>query len=56
MPWENVIPKFWGSFVRDKVEKADYHATRLLPNLFAGQHLFELRLSEGVVEGAADNR
>ena len=44
VPWENVLPQALGSFVRDKVEKADYFLTRLRPNVFAYQHLFELRL------------
>ena len=42
VPWENVIPRALGRFVTDKVEKADYLFTRLDPNLFAYQHLFEL--------------
>jgi 2-polyprenyl-3-methyl-5-hydroxy-6-metoxy-1,4-benzoquinol methylase len=42
VPWENVIPPALGRYVTDKVEKADYLFTRLGPNLFAYQHLFEL--------------
>ncbi|MES1173869.1 MAG: bifunctional glycosyltransferase/class I SAM-dependent methyltransferase [Myxococcales bacterium] len=44
VPWENILPRALGSFVRDKVEKGDYFLTRLRPNLFAYQNLFELRL------------
>lgn len=47
VPWENILPRAFGSFVRDKVEKSDYFLTRLRPNLFAYQNLFELRLSNG---------
>jgi SAM-dependent methyltransferase len=42
VPWENVIPHVLGRFVTDKVEKTDYLFTRLRPNLFAYQHVFEL--------------
>jgi 2-polyprenyl-3-methyl-5-hydroxy-6-metoxy-1,4-benzoquinol methylase len=45
VPWENVIPKALGSFVRDKVEKTDYFLARVKPNLFAYQNVFELRAS-----------
>lgn len=45
VPWENVLPRALGNFVRDKVEKSDYFLTRLRPNLFAYQNLFELRLA-----------
>jgi glycosyltransferase involved in cell wall biosynthesis len=45
VPWENVLPRAFGSFVRDKIEKSDYFLTRLRPNLFAYQHLFELRVA-----------
>ncbi len=44
VPWENVIPEIFGSFLREKVEKTDYLLTRLRPNLFAYQNVFELRL------------
>ena len=44
VPWENVLPRALGSFVRDKVEKSDYFLTRVRPNVFAYQNLFELRL------------
>jgi glycosyltransferase involved in cell wall biosynthesis len=43
VPWENVLPKAFGDFVRDKVEKTDYLLTQLRPNAFAYQHVFELR-------------
>jgi 2-polyprenyl-3-methyl-5-hydroxy-6-metoxy-1,4-benzoquinol methylase len=43
VPWENVIPKALGAFVRDKVEKTDYFLARVKPNLFAYQNVFELR-------------
>jgi glycosyltransferase involved in cell wall biosynthesis len=44
VPWENVIPDTLGTFTRDKIEKTDYLLTRLWPNLFAYQSIFELRL------------
>jgi 2-polyprenyl-3-methyl-5-hydroxy-6-metoxy-1,4-benzoquinol methylase len=43
VPWENILPKVVGSFLREAVEKSDYFLTRLQPNLFAYQHLYELR-------------
>ncbi|MEI9937226.1 MAG: bifunctional glycosyltransferase/class I SAM-dependent methyltransferase [Pseudomonadota bacterium] len=46
VPWENVLPRALGSFIRDKVEKSDYFLTRLRPNMFAYQHLFELRVAD----------
>jgi hypothetical protein len=46
VPWENVLPRAVGAFLRDKVEKSDYFLTRLRPNLFAYQHLFELRSAD----------
>ena len=45
VPWENVLPRALGSFIRDKAERADYFLTRLRPNLFAYQNLFELRVA-----------
>ena len=39
---QNVIPPGLGRFVTENVEKADYLFTRLSPNLFAYQHVFEL--------------
>jgi hypothetical protein len=46
VPWENVLPRALGSTVRDKAEKVDHFLTRLRPNLFAYQHLFELRAAD----------
>ncbi|HEV8245460.1 MAG TPA: bifunctional glycosyltransferase/class I SAM-dependent methyltransferase [Polyangiaceae bacterium] len=43
VPWENVIPPLFGTFLRERVEKTDHFLTQLRPNLFAYQHLFELR-------------
>lgn len=43
VPWENVLPHALGSAIREKAEQADYFLTRVRPNLFAYQHLFELR-------------
>ncbi|HTA91279.1 MAG TPA: bifunctional glycosyltransferase/class I SAM-dependent methyltransferase [Polyangiaceae bacterium] len=45
VPWENVLPRALGSTVRDKAEKVDHFLTRLRPNLFAYQHLFQLRVA-----------
>jgi hypothetical protein len=45
VPWENVLPRALGSSIREKAEKADYFLTRVRPNLFAYQHLFELQLA-----------
>jgi SAM-dependent methyltransferase len=42
VPWENVIPPALGRSVTENVEKADYLFTRVAPNLFAYQHVFEL--------------
>ncbi len=42
IPWENVLPPLFGRLARETVETADYLLTRLRPNLFAYQHLFEL--------------
>lgn len=42
VPWENVLPSVLGKFVREKVERADFMLTRMRPNVFAYQHLFEL--------------
>jgi 2-polyprenyl-3-methyl-5-hydroxy-6-metoxy-1,4-benzoquinol methylase len=45
VPWENVLPRALGSSIRDKAEQADHLLTRLRPNLFAYQHLFQLRVA-----------
>ncbi len=45
VPWENVLPRALGSSIRDKAERADYFLTRVRPNLFAYQNLFELRVA-----------
>jgi 2-polyprenyl-3-methyl-5-hydroxy-6-metoxy-1,4-benzoquinol methylase len=42
VPWENVIPRVFGSVARTAVERADYFFARLRPNVFAYQHLFEV--------------
>jgi hypothetical protein len=42
VPWENVLPHVFGKFLREKVEHADFMLSRLRPNVFAYQHLFEL--------------
>ena len=46
VPWENIVPKVLGEVVHGTVEKADYFFTRLRPNVFAYQHLFELTRAE----------
>ncbi len=43
VPWEKVIPRMLGKATSDHVERFDYQLTRLRPNLFAYQHIFELR-------------
>lgn len=43
VPWEKVIPRLLGKAISDQVERADYFMSRLRPNLFAYQHIFELR-------------
>jgi SAM-dependent methyltransferase len=45
VPWENVLPRALGSAIRGHAERTDYFLTRLRPNLFAYQHLFELRVA-----------
>jgi glycosyltransferase involved in cell wall biosynthesis len=47
VPWEKVIPRIFGRAVSDRVEHFDYLLTRLRPNLFAYQHIFELRELDG---------
>jgi len=42
VPWERVLPRVLGKAVRENAERTDYLLTRLRPNLFAYQHLFEL--------------
>ena len=42
VPWENVLPRVFGKFVRENVERADFMLSRMKPNVFAYQHLFEL--------------
>lgn len=42
IPWELVIPRVLGRAVSDQVERIDYLLTRLRPNFFAYQHIFEL--------------
>jgi glycosyltransferase involved in cell wall biosynthesis len=42
VPWENVVPKALGGLAESTIEKADYFLTRLRPNAFAYQNLFEL--------------
>jgi 2-polyprenyl-3-methyl-5-hydroxy-6-metoxy-1,4-benzoquinol methylase len=42
VPWENVVPKILGDVAQSTIEKADYFFTRVRPNVFAYQHLFEL--------------
>jgi len=48
LPWEKIVPPVFGKYLRERVEKLDYFATRQLPNLFAYQHLFELRRPDPV--------
>lgn len=43
IPWENVLPAASGTSLLGAVEKVDYVLARLRPNLFAYQHLFELK-------------
>ena len=43
VPWEKLVPAVFGGLLSDQVEKMDYWAARLRPNLFAYQHIFELR-------------
>jgi glycosyltransferase involved in cell wall biosynthesis len=49
IPWENVLPQI-GTASPSAVEQADYTLTRLSPDLFAYQHLFELRRARVVEE------
>jgi hypothetical protein len=37
-----VLPGVFGKFVREKVERADFMLSRIRPNVFAYQHVFEL--------------
>lgn len=46
VPWENVIPPDFARSVRNTIEKGDYFLSRLAPNVFAYQHVFELALDE----------
>jgi glycosyltransferase involved in cell wall biosynthesis len=46
VPWENVLPRVFGKFLSEKVEHADFMLSRLRPNVFAYQHLFELSSAE----------
>ena len=43
VPWENVLPRVFGKFLREKVEHADFMLSRMKPNVFAYQNLFELK-------------
>jgi glycosyltransferase involved in cell wall biosynthesis len=43
VPWEKVVPRMLGKGVSDQVERFDYVLTRMRPNLFAYQYIFELR-------------
>ena len=43
VPWEKVVPPAFTKYLSEQVEKLDYFAARLNPNLFAYQHIFELR-------------
>jgi SAM-dependent methyltransferase len=45
VPWENVLPGVLGKFVRERVERADFMLSRIRPNVFAYQHMFELSLA-----------
>jgi SAM-dependent methyltransferase len=42
VPWENVLPRVFGKFLSEKVERADFMLSRFRPNVFAYQHVFEL--------------
>jgi glycosyltransferase involved in cell wall biosynthesis len=42
VPWENVLPRVFGKFLSEKVERADFMLSRMRPNVFAYQHVFEL--------------
>lgn len=42
VPWENVLPAGIGAPLRGALEKADHSFSRLAPNFFAYQHIFEL--------------
>jgi hypothetical protein len=42
VPWENVLPRVFGNFLSEKVERADFMLSRMRPNVFAYQHVFEL--------------
>ena len=42
VPWENILPGVFGKFLPEKVERADFMVSRLRPNVFAYQHIFEL--------------
>lgn len=43
VPWERVIPRVFGKAASARIESIDYKLARLHPNLFAYQHVFELR-------------
>jgi hypothetical protein len=43
IPWENVLPPGLPSAVSNAAERLDFLLARLDPNLFAYQHLFELK-------------
>ena len=43
VPWENVLPHVFGKLIRENEERADFMLSRVRPNVFAYQHLFELR-------------
>jgi len=51
VPWENVLPRVFGKFVRENMERADFMLSRLRPNVFAYQHLFELISADEPPEG-----
>ena len=46
VPWENVLPRVFGKFLSEKVEREDFMLSRMRPNVFAYQHVFELRAAQ----------
>jgi glycosyltransferase involved in cell wall biosynthesis len=46
VPWERVIPRVFGRTVSEQLERTDYLLTRLRPNFFAYQHIFELQTTD----------
>jgi hypothetical protein len=43
VPWEKAVPRVLGRGISNRIERLDYALTRMRPNLFAYQHIFELK-------------